>query len=312
MTTPDRDPILDAFDRRLAAVERLIPADPPALIGQAAHKPIKVVAGTSVGRGQRPGSGRRLNLVLAPIGIAAVVIAAVVGVGLVPRSVDVPGGVASPSASSSQAALAACPIPSASGRPRPSVGPCLYLTTAFQPVLALQVGDGWTIVTDSPAELSLQAAITGTSPSQIGTLTIATLDNVSVDTCVAAGDAGATRAWAPSAPAEGPQELMDWIENGSGIPHSPPTPVTFGGHPGLETDLSPGVGSLESCGGIAFLAKLGSDDRTMRIGENEATRLAAVEVGDRTVIIATHVPRAVLLGGFAAAAEPVIGSLTFR
>ena len=87
MTTSERDPILDAFDRHLSAVERLIPANPPALVGQAERKPIRVVAGTTIRRGQRPGSGRRLNLVLAPIGVAAVVIAALVGVGLMTRPV---------------------------------------------------------------------------------------------------------------------------------------------------------------------------------------------------------------------------------
>ncbi len=312
MTTSDRDPILDAFERRLAAVERLVPTSPPTLVGQADGKAIKVVAGTAVRRGQRSGSGRRTNLVLAPIGIAAIVIAAVVGAGIVNRPVDVPGGVASPSASSSPAALAVCPVPSASGVPRPSVGPCRYLTIAFQPALELQVGNGWTILTDSPAELSLQAAIAGSAPSQIGTLTIAALDNVAVDTCVAVGDAGKTRPWAPSSPDAGPKELMDWIENGSGIPHSPPTPVTIDGHAGLETDVSPGVGSLESCGRVAFLAKLGSDDQSLRIGENEATRLAAIVVGDRTIIVATHVPRAALLETFASTVEPLVGSITFR
>jgi len=310
MTTSDRDPILDAFERHLAAVERLIPASPPALVGQDERKPIRVVAGTTVRRGQRPGSRRRLALVVAPIGIAAVVIAAVIGVGLMTRPADVPGGFASPPPAS-PAALAVCPIPSASGAPRPSVGPCRYLTTAFQPGLGLQVGDGWTIVIDSPAELSLQAPIAGSS-TEVGTLTIAALDNVAVDTCLATGDAGRTRPWTPSTSAAGPQELMDWIENGSGIPHSPPVPVTIDGHAGLETDVSPGVGSLESCGGIAFLAKLGSDDQTMRIGENEAMRIATIVVGDRTIIVATHVPRAVLLGTFASATEPVVGSLAFR
>lgn len=310
MTTSDRDPILDAFERHLAAVERLIPADPPAFVGQDERKPIRVVPGTTVRRSQGPGSGRRLTLVLAPIGIAAVVIAAIVGVGLMIRPDEVPGGVVSPPAAS-PAALAVCPIPSASGTPRPSVGPCRYLTTAFQPGLGLQVGDGWTIDIDSPAELSLQAPIAGSS-TEVGTLTIAALDNLAVDTCVAIGDAGKTRPWAPSAPADAAQELMDWVENGSGIPHSPPAPVTIDGHAGLETDVSPGVGSLESCGGIAFLAKLGSDDQTMRIGENEAMRIAAIAVGDGTIIVATHVPRAVLLDTFASATEPVIGSLTFR
>ena len=312
MTTSERDPILDAFDRHLSAVERLIPANPPALVGQAERKPIKVVAGTTVRRGHGPGSGRRLNLVLAPIGIAAVVIAAIVGAGFITRPGDVPGGVVSPPAASSPAALAVCPIPSASGAPRPSVGLCRYLTTAFQPGLELQVGDGWTIVTDSGAELSLRAQIAGSLSLAVGTLTIAVLDNVAVDTCVATGDAGKTRPWTPSSPADGPQQLMDWIESGSGIPHSPPAPVTIDGHVGLETDVSPGVGSLDACGGIAFLAKLGSDDQTLRIHENEAMRIAAIEVGDQTINVSTHVPRAILLGTFASATEPVIGSLTFR
>jgi hypothetical protein len=308
VTTSDRDPIFDAFDRHLAAVERLIPTNPPALVGQSERKPIKVVAGTTVRRGQRPGSGRRLDLVLAPIGIAAVVIAAVVGVGLMTRPVDVPGGVASPS----PAGLAACPSPSGSGTPRPIASPCRYATSALQPRVELQVAPGWTIVTDSAAELSLQAPIGGSSTPEIGTLTIAALDNVAVDTCLATGDGGKTRPWAPVTPADGPQDLMDWIENGSGIPHSPPAPVKIDGHAGLETDVSPGVGSLESCGGIAFLAKLGSDDQALRIRENEAIRIAAIEVGGRTIIVATHVPRAVLLDTFASAAEPVIGSLAFR
>jgi hypothetical protein len=310
MTTSDRDPILDAFERRLAAVEHLVPAKPPAVDGRAGRKPIMVVAGTTM-RGRRSGPGRHVEHIAVPLGIAAVLIVAVVGTGSVNRPVDVPGGVASPSLSSSPAARPVCPIPSASGVQRPSVGPCRYLTIAFEPVAELRIGDGWTIVADSPAELSLRAPIAGSS-SDSGTLTIAVLDNVAVDTCVAAGDAGRTRPWAPATPADGPQDLMDWIETGSGIPHSPPAPVTIDGHAGLETDVSPGVGSLEACGGIGFLATLGSDDRTVRIAENEATRLAAVEVGDRTLVVATHVPRAVLLGSFASDVAPVIGSLSFR
>lgn len=312
MTTSDRDPILDAFERRLAAVERLVPTNPPAFAGQTQRKPIKVIAGTTV-RSDRPAaSGRRLHLVLGSVGVAAVLIVAIIGVGLTNPPVGAPGGVGSPSTSSSPAALAICPIPAASGTPRPSVGLCRYVTTAFQPALAVAVGDAWTIVTDLPTELSLESRIAGSLSSAIGTLTIASLDNVAVDTCLTTGDTGKTRPWTPVTPANGPQEFMDWIDNGSGIPHSPPVPVTIDGHAGLETDVSPGVGSLASCGGIAFLAKLGSDDQTLRIREDQATRLAAIVVGDRTVIVATHVPRAVLLGTFVSAVAPVIGSLSFR
>jgi hypothetical protein len=311
MTTSDHDPILDAFERRLAAVEPLVPASPPALAGLAERKPIKVVGGTAIRGGQQAGPSRRVRSILAPVGIAAVLIAAIVGIGLTNQPTGVPGGVASPSASSSPA-LAICPVPSATSVPRPSVGPCRYLTTAFQPALALELGDGWTIVSDSPTELSLRAPIAGSSTHETGTLTIAALDNVAVDTCLAAGDAGKTRPWAPSTPANGPQELMDWIENSSGLPHSPPVPVTIDGRAGLETDISPGVGSLASCGGIGFLAKLGPDDQTLQLRENEALRIAAIVVGDRTVIVATHVPRAVLLENFASAVEPLLGSLTFR
>ena len=312
MTTSDRDPILEAFERRLSAVERFVPANPPALVGQTERRPIKVVAGTTVRSDRRAASGRRLNLVLGSVGVAAVLMIAIIGVGLTNPPVGAPGGVGSPSTSSSPAALAICPIPAASGTPRPSVGLCRYLTTEFQPAIEVAVGDVWTIVTDSPTEVSLESRIAASSSYAIGTLTIAPLDNVAVDTCLTAGDTGRTRPWKPVTPENGPQEFMDWIENGSGIPHSPPVPVTIDGHAGLETDVSPGVGSLASCGGIAFLAKLGSDDETLRIGENQATRLAAIVVGDRTVIVATHVPRAILLGTFASAVAPVIGSLSFR
>ena len=133
-------------------------------------------------------------------------------------------------------------------------------------MIDLQVGDGWTGIY-SPrhvAELSLRAPIAGSSTPETGTLTIAPLDNVAVDTCLTAGDAGKTRPWTPVTPADGPQDLMDWVEYGSGIPHSPPASVTIDGHAGFETDILPGVGSLQSCGGIAFLAKLGSDDQTLQ------------------------------------------------
>jgi hypothetical protein len=189
---------------------------------------------------------------------------------------------------------------------------CRYRTTGLQPALELQVEAGWTIVADAPAELSLRAPIAGSSNDEVGTLAIGAIDNVAVDTCLAAGDTARTRSWAPPTPDEGPQDLMDWIEYGSGLPHSPPSPVTIDGHAGLQTDVSPGVGSLRSCGGIGFLAKLGSDDRALRIGENEATRLAAIDVDGRTIIVATHVSRAVLLDGFAATAEPIVGSISFH
>ncbi|HEV8403281.1 MAG TPA: hypothetical protein VGQ31_09620 [Candidatus Limnocylindrales bacterium] len=306
MTRSDHDPILEAFDRHLAAVERLVPAVRPALVGQAERKPIKVVAGTAVRRGQGPGSGRRRNLVLVPIGVVAVVLAAVVGVGLMTGPVDVPGGVASPS----PAAVGGCPSPSGSGTP-PITGPCRY-TAALQPRVEIQIPPGWTIATDSVAELSLRAPIAGSGSREVGTLTIGALDNVAVDTCVAPGDAGKTRPWAPATPAEGPQDLMSWIDNGSGIPHSPPAPVTIDGRAGLQTDVSPGIGSLRSCGGIGFLAKLGADDRSLRVGENEAIRLAAIEVDGRTIVVATHVPRAVLLDAFAATADPIVRSISFR
>jgi hypothetical protein len=105
---------------------------------------------------------------------------------------------------------------------------------------------------------------------------------------------------------------MDWIESSSGVPHSPPTPIVIGGHAGLVTDLSPGVGSLASCGGVAHLSDLGVPGHDLQIHENEAVRLAAVTVGDRTVVVLLDVPRAVLLTDFASMTDDMIGSIAFR
>ena len=179
---------------------------------------------------------------------------------------------------------------------------------AFQLPVGLTFGTGWTSVVDAPRELTFRTPIAGAADAEVGTVTFAILDNVSVDTCRPSGSAGPTVPWSPATPAAGPQALMDWIDASSGVPHDPPRAVTIDGIAGLETTVSPGVGSLTGCAGTAVLSDLGAG-RTLRVGENEAMRIAAIPVGDRTLLVATHVPRAVLLTGFASNADQLIDTL---
>ncbi len=212
MTTSDRDPILDAFERHLAAVERLIPADPPAFVGQDERKPIRVVRRDHGQTGQGPGSGRRLTLVLAPIGIAAVVIAAIVGVGLMTRPDEVPGGVVStPAASPCSARRLPDPI---------GLGHAATFRRSVPvphdrvPARAGAPGRGRLDDRHQFARRALTPGPDRRPSTEVGTLTIAALDNLAVDTCVAIGDAGKTRPWAPSAPADG--HRSSWIGSRTG------------------------------------------------------------------------------------------------
>jgi hypothetical protein len=306
MTASDHDPILDAFDRRLAVVERFIPVEPPTsppmLVGQS----IKVVGGTAIRRERRSGSIPPFRILLAPVGVV-VVILALVGLSLFDRPAIGPGA-----ASPSPSPATECAGPPISGSPPPLLSPCQYRSSAFQPSLELQIGAGWATVVDTDRELTFQTGLGATPRPEVGTLTIATIDDVAVNPCGPSGSAGPTRPWTPAAPADGPQAFMDWIDSGSGVPHSPPSPVTIAGHAGLVTTLSAGVGSLQPCGGVAYLSDLGTPGRRLQIRENEAMRVAAIVVGDRTVVVVTHVSRAVLLGDFATTADGVIGTLVFR
>jgi hypothetical protein len=307
MTASDHDPILDAFDRRLAAVERFIPVERPLSPPTRLRQPIRVVGGTAIRHGPRPGSRRLVRTALAPIGVAAAVMVAVIGLGLLDRPAIGPGA-----ASPSSAAAARCAGPPISGSPQPVLSPCQYRSSAFQPALELTFGAGWAPVIDTDRELSIQTSLAATPRPEVGTLTIATIDDVAVNPCGASGVAGPTRPWTPAAPADGPQAFMDWIESDSGVPHSPPSQVTIDGHPGFVTTLSPGVGSLQPCGGVAFLSDLGTPGRSLQIRENEGMRVAAIVVGDRTVVVVTDVPRAAMLGDFATTADGVIATLVFR
>lgn len=289
MTDDTLDPILDAFTSRLAAVELLVPAKPPVLDGAADAGRINVIGGIAMRPTGRARSGSTRRTILAPIGLAAAVVIGLVGVSLVATGGAGPG-----------AAPTATPTSSPAGP--------VYRPMAFQLPVGLTFGTGWTTVVDAPRELTFRAPITGAASSELGTVTIAILDNVSVDTCRPSGSAGPTMPWSPATPAAGPQALIDWIESSSGVPHDPPRAVTIAGIAGLETTLSPGVGSLTGCGGTAILSDLGAE-RTLRIGENEAMRIAAIPVGDRTLLVVTHVPHAVLLTGFASKADQLIDTL---
>ncbi len=286
MTDPERDPILEAFTRRLATIERMVPAKAPELRPAADAPRINVVGGTAVR--DRSGSGSIVRRIAAPVGLAAAVVVGLVGLNLFAGSGTGSGPAATPTSS-----------PDA-----------LYRSQAVQPPLALTLGGGWSVVTDSPGELTVESNIGTGSNAEKGTVTIATLENVAVNPCQASG-VGPTRPWTPATAAPGPQAFMDWIDSSSGLPHDPPSPVTIGGIAGLETTVSPGVGSLGSCGGVAILSNLGSG-QDLRIGENEAVRLAAIPVGDTTVVIATRVPRAVLLSDFQSKADQLIQSIAFR
>ena len=286
MTGSERDPVLDAFTRRLAAIEHMVPAKAPDLPAAADAPRINVVGGTAV-RG-RSGSGSFVRRIAAPVGLAAAVIVGLVGLSLFAGAGTGSGPAATPTTS-----------PAA-----------LYRALAEQPPVALALGSEWSVVADRPGELTVESIIGTGSNAEKGTVTIATLANVAVDPCQASG-AGPTRPWTPATAAAGPQEFMDWIDSSSGLPHDPPSPVTIGGIAGLETTVSPGVGSLGACGGVAVLSNLGSG-QDLRVGENEAVRLAAIPVGDKTVVIATHVPRAVLLGDFDAKADQLIQTIAFQ
>jgi len=181
---------------------------------------------------------------------------------------------------------------------------------AFQPPVELQIDADWALVLDTTHGLSFQTDLS--AKPEIGTLTIATLDNISQTPCLDSGVAGPTRPWTPSTPADGPQVLMDWIESESGVPHSPRSPVTIDGHAGLETVLSPGIGSLQSCGGVVHLMSLGAAGRDLQIRENEAVRLDAIVVGDRTVVVIAQAPREVLSGDLETKADRIIGTIAFR
>jgi hypothetical protein len=99
---------------------------------------------------------------------------------------------------------------------------------------------------------------------------------------------------------------MDWIESTSGVAHDPPSTVTIGGIAGLETTLSPGW-DPSACAGTATWDL---DERTKpQDRENEAMRIAAIALGDRTLLVVTHVPRAVLLTDFASKADLLIDTL---
>ena len=286
MTESERDPVLDAFTRRLATIERMVPAKAPELRPAADAPRINVVGGTAV-RG-RSGSGSFVRRIAAPVGLAAAVVVGLVGLSLF-------------AGSGTGSAPAATPTSSPEA---------LYRSRAVQPPVSLALGSGWSVVTDSAGELTVESTIGTGSNAEKGTVTIATLENVAVTPCQASGN-GPTRPWTPVTAAAGPQELMDWIDSSSGLPHDPPSPVTIDGIAGLETTVSPGVGSLGSCGRVAILSNLGAG-RDLRIGENEAVRLAAIPVGDKTILIATHVPRAVLLSDFDAKADQLIQSIAFR
>ena len=302
MTASDRDPILDAFDRRLAAVEPLIPARPPALGPLPDRAPNRVVGGRATRPAGRPAWDRRGPAVLAPLGLAAAVVVALLGVALLARPAAGPGAAGSPTPSA--AGAAACPAPAASAAARPVSTTCRYLTATFDPAIAFEVVPGWAIVRETPREVLLQ--------TDLGTLRIAALDHVAVTPCQPSGVAGATRPWTPSPSANGPQALMDWIESDSGVAHSPPSPATIGGHRGLETTLSPGIDSLAACAGVAFLSDLGTPADGLRIRENEAMRLAVIVVGDRTLVVAVQASRAASLGDLAATADGIVTTVTFR
>jgi hypothetical protein len=186
----------------------------------------------------------------------------------------------------------------------------VYQSVNFERPVAATLGDGWSRVADTNGELTFDLPITTGANPETGSVTIADLDLVSIDPCPASGIGGATQIWRPATPAVGPQHLMDWIESTSGVPHDPPKPVTIGGISGLETTLSPGVGSLQACAGTAYLGDLTSG-RSLKIAENEATRIAAIVLGDRTILVVTDVPRAALFADFASKADQLIDTFDF-
>jgi hypothetical protein len=318
MTTPEHDTIVDAFERRLSTVERLIPARPPSLgadVPAASDRPrINVVGGTTVRRRETPRSTGSRRVALGAIA-AAVLVVVVVGMGVVNGPSTGPGGIKSPipsaypSATPNPAAL--CAVQSVAASPRPLADGCRYRSSAFGPGVTFQVGAGWTPVIDTSAQVSIRTDLSAAPNPVVGTLTIATIDDVSVTPCMPTGSAGPTRPWTPASDGSAPKALMDWIESTSQVPHSPPSPVTIDGHAGLETTLSPGIGSLGACGGVIVLSNLGTPGHDLRIHENEAMRLIAIVVGGRNVVIVLDAPRAALLGDLEARADPIIGSITF-
>jgi len=299
MTEDMHDPILDAFTRRLAAVELLVPPKPPALPGSASGSKITVVGGMAVRPTGRVGSTSTRRNILAPVGLAAAVVIGLVGASLLA------GGGTGPGTS---------PIPSPTSSPStvPPSAPAgvVYQSVNFERPVAATLGDGWSRVADTNGELTFDLPITTGANPETGSVMIADLDLVSIDPCPASGIGGATQIWRPATPAVGPQHLMDWIESTSGVPHDPPKPVTIGGISGLETTLSPGVGSLQACAGTAYLGDLTSG-RSLKIAENEATRIAAIVLGDRTILVVTDVPRAALFADFASKADQLIDTFDF-
>ena len=312
MTPSDRDAILDTFARRIASVEQFIPTEPPAGLPTPGRPEGHVAAGSAVRATNRWRSPSRRPSVALPVGIAAAIIVSLLAVGFVNRPDAGPGTapVASPSATATTAVVPPCPPSAGAASPRPLETSCRYESAVLQPPVALVLDPGWAPLLDTTHQLELRGPTGSASGSASGTITIAPLDTVAQEPCIPSGVPGPTRTWSPGGP-PGPQTLMDWIESDTGVAHDPPAPVTIGGRAGLETTLSPGIGSLATCGGVATITDLGGGHH-LQVRENESLRLAAIVVGDRTIIIATQVPKAVQMTEFSAKADALIATMSFR
>src|SRR4029077_5705492 len=173
MTEDMRDPILEAFTRRLAAVELLVPPKPPAL-DVAGRPTISVVGGRAVRPTDHAGFVSTRRNVLAPVGLAAAVVIGLVGASLLAGGGTGPG--TSPTSS---------PTSPPSTLPASSPAGVVYRSVGFERPVAATLGDGWTRVVDTNGDATFALPITAGANPETGSVTIADLDLVSIDPCPA-------------------------------------------------------------------------------------------------------------------------------
>jgi class 3 adenylate cyclase len=195
----------------------------------------------------------RLGMVLAASGIAAVVLVAVVAL----SATILPGN------------LAATPQPVVLGPLE--IGE--YAPQAFEPPFTLDIADtGWSANRDAPAVFGL---VREEAPE--GSVFFARVQEVIQSPCVQGGE-GAT------GPAAGVIEQLE------ALGHAEVTevePVTVGGLPAEQVDVTIAEGALAACGGLvgADAAVFGLGDETWSATPGERFRLVSVLVGGDEVTI---------------------------
>jgi hypothetical protein len=253
MSQADLDLIRSGIERRLIAVESLIPSTPAwRSVGDADLRPatIRVVAGPAVRRGS--GGGRRLGLLVA-VGAALVLLLAY---GLL--------GAGSPPA------LEPSPAPSASAEP---TAKARALRPEIEPRLTIPVrpDSAWTVVEDDPDHLRLAHFLddVGSTGYNVGLMVVE--------------PHGVYDPVLETSELPLPDDLIGWIQDHPDLDSGEPFALTVAGLPATAIDATVTYPSDGPKGQTAQFIDIGS--ASMNLESPLKKRIVLVELPDRPLLI---------------------------